>query len=757
MGLAGCESGSTVSLNDRAQSQAAANESATQAEAQGAEIAPAPGRAAGTRAEPPTARESPLPKAEIYRGTGRFTRDRAPRRDVRAGDDGYTLNFAEADIRDVVDAVLGGALGENYAVHPDVSGTITARTTRPLSRERVVPALESVLAMNGAALVRDQGVYRVVPLSEAGSAAPVVADSRRGDATFALHVIPLDHVGAEEVQGTLEQLVAPGRTLHADSERNLLLFRGPGSEARDLVDTVRIFDVDWLAGMSFALLPLEMADAEDIVDELRTVFGQDAGGPAGNVVRFLSIARMNAVLVIASRPAYLARARTWVSRLDRGMAGDQRRLFVYRVQNGRAQDLANVLGSVFDVRTVNTRRDRGGQNRGGQNRDGQVAPGRESARVTSDGDETGSQGGGGQNGGRQNGGSQDGDGLSQGDLSRLRGRPQNSAGGGLNGGGGGGFGGEGGPRIIADARNNALLILASGREYRMIESTLEKLDLVPLQVMIEATIAEISLNDALNYGVRFFFQGEESGLGSASATFSDLASGNVSSSFPGFSFLAQGADASVALNALEQVTDVNVVSSPQLMVLDNETARLNVGDQVPVATQSAVSTSDTDAPIVNSIELRDTGVILEITPRVNNSGLVVLDVLQEVSDVTATTTSDLDSPTIEQRTISTSVAVQSGETIALGGLIRDSREDSSSGIPLLMDIPVLGNLFKSRGIANDRTELLILLRPRVVRNPNEARAVTRELRQRVHGLNDLQNRIGRGREDDGAERTNATE
>ena len=216
----------------------------------------------------------------------------------------------------------------------------------------------------------------------------------------------------------------------------------------------------------------------------------------------------------------------------------------------------------------------------------------------------------------------------------------------------------------------------------------------------------------------------------------------MASSFPGFNFLVDSGDAQVVLNALSEVTDVNVISSPQLMVLDNQSARLQVGDQVPVATQSAVSTNtDTLDTVVNSIELVDTGVILEVTPRVNASGLVSLDVVQEVSDAISTTTSDIDSPTIQQRRVESTVAVQSGQTVALGGLIRERDEESVLGIPILSDIPILGNLFKTTSQLSNRTELLILITPRVVRDQAEARAVTDELRQRLTTLKSVEDFI----------------
>ena len=287
-------------------------------------------------------------------------------------------------------------------------------------------------------------------------------------------------------------------------------------------------------------------------------------------------------------------------------------------------------------------------------------------------------------------------------------------------------------RVIADERNNALVFLATAGEFRMIESTLKRLDIVPLQVMIEATIAEVGLNDTLEYGLQWFFEnGDVSGI---------FSTDNLAGAFPGFNFLVDTGSARVVLSALSDITEVNVISSPLLMVLDNQTARLQVGDQVPVlTTQSTGSGTDVVVDddvivrdVINNVEMIDTGVILEVTPRVNASGLVVMDIIQEVSDAIRTTTSDIESPTIQQRLIQSTVAVQSGATVALGGLIRDRTEESEEGLPLLSQIPILGNLFKTTSDLSTRTELLVLITPRVVRNQNEAKEVTDELRRRMH-------------------------
>ena len=296
-------------------------------------------------------------------------------------------------------------------------------------------------------------------------------------------------------------------------------------------------------------------------------------------------------------------------------------------------------------------------------------------------------------------------------------------------------------RIIADEANNALVILATPEEYRMIDAALTKLDVVPLQVLIESTIAEVELNDELEYGVQWFFQS-----GSSQFNLSEPADpGSAPRAFPdftGFSYLfASADDIRVTLNALSTLTDVNIISSPSLMVLDNQTAEIQVGDQVPIASQSAVSVVDPDAPIVNSIEYFDTGVILRVTPRVNAGGLVTMEIEQEVSDVGETLTSGIDSPTIDQRRILTTVAIQSGETVTLGGLIRDRRAELESGIPVLREIPVLGKLFGQSFESAARTELLVLITPRVVRSQLDARQVTEELRKRIRAVAPLEDKI----------------
>lgn len=657
-------------------------------------------------AEPGAGGAAALASAELYRGTGRLIEQPGLGPPVAVTQDGgVTLNFVNAEIADVVAAILGETLGVNYEIDPRVQGTVTVRTARALPRDAVLPILEEILAARGAALVGSETLYRVMPLEAAAAIglSGIRGQADRVDPGFGLFFYPLEFTSAQSMRGVLEPFVPPGRVLRADAARNLLIFTGTAVEARDLESLIAAFDIDRMAGMSFGLYPVRFADLPSLIAELDAVFGAEVDGEG--VVRFVPVERLNAVLAVTAQPDRLDDIQTWIARLDRGEEGVGRRIYVYRVQNGRADDLADVLGQVFGApRTdASTRRDR-------------LAPGLEPVELARGPESALAV-------------VTEGEAPPLGQESYAPGQPPPAtaiAGPEL---GIAVAGDTGEIRIVADPRNNALLVWSTPQEYRMILATLRELDIVPLQALIEVTIAEVTLDDNLKYGVQWFFR-----AGDTTNTFSALTSGAVAPSFPGFSYFLSGTDVQVALNALTEITDVRVISSPQILVLDNQSARLQIGDEVPIAVQSVLSIDDPAAPVVSTIEYRDTGVILEVTPRVNAGGLVVLDVMQEVSDVTETTSSTLNSPTISQRRIESTIAVQSGETIALGGLIRDTRTTIVTGIPLLANIPILGNLFKSTSDRIDRTELLVLLTPRVVRDLQDARDLTEEMRRRLPGI-----------------------
>jgi general secretion pathway protein D len=694
-----------------------------------ADAAAAPRSAPRPQRPPAEERAAPPPRPRLYPGTGVFVRaPDAPARPGAVPEGDVTLNFVDADVREVVRSVLGDVLHLNFSIDPKVQATVTVQTSRPLRREDVLPTLEEVLRASGLALTQHGDIYRVVPLDEAARGAAV--PSGRPPQSYSIQVVPLKFVSAAELQRTLDPFVPKGAAIRVDAARNMLIVSGTGADIAALGELIATFDVDFLAGMSFGIFPLQNGSAKSVATELGSILGAGSGAPLGGMLRFVPLERINSVLVISPQRAYLRQAGSWIERLDRGDE-DTPRIFEYRVQNSRAVDLARVLSQLFSsgqVRVVDTG----------------VAPGQTPVQLSSAG--FGQNGGG--NGASPSPAPPPPAGapplplplpLSQPAQDQPPPAPQTPQ----AGDGGTPSVGRGDDdlapphaRIVADEKNNTLVIYAKPRDYRMIEDALKKLDVVPLQVLIEATIAEVTLNHDLQYGVQWFLK-----AGTSSFTLSNDKTGIISSVFPGFNYVLKQSNVNVVLNALSAVTDVNVVSSPQLLVLDHHVATLQVGDQVPIPIQQAQSTLVPGAPLINTVEFRDTGVILRVSPRVNSNGLITLDIAQEVSDVTKTTTSNIDAPTIQQRRIQSTVTVQDGETVALGGLIRENRTNSRNGVPGLGSIPLLGTLFSSTDRQKDRTELLILLSPRVVHDAAEARTLTEELRGRLHALEPLAIRV----------------
>lgn len=683
------------------------------------------GAETGSRATPRAlfedeAKRNPSEKLEpfVEEGTGRLIGQPADLGgDALVLDDAgdITLNVVDADIREVVRLILEDGLNANYVIDPMVTGSTTIRTSRPVPAMEILPLLSSVLQTNGATLVEKDGLFQILPTERAnlaGGQPSTRLSLRAGRPGSGILLAPLRYADALKLAELLQPFVTNQGSVQADPDRNTLLIDGSPDQIATMSDLIDMFDVDWMAGMSFGFYPLERAAAPDLAFELDQIFGtgEEVGSPS-QPVRFVPIERLNAVMVIAKEPAFLQRAQSWIGRLDRIGEGDEEQIYVYPVQNGRAADLAAVLGELFDIRSTAV------------GPDPLLAPGLEPAELQSslldddDEQDVDSDGRGGVGERRRSGGRGsdrslspffpfspfDPRGLAEGD-------------------------GDPGTKIVADEGNNSLLIKAPPKDYRKIESALRELDSPPLQVLLEATIAEVTLRDQLRYGIQWFFD-----TGNTDLVLSGREDGSVDPFFPGFSGILSSSDVDVVIDALDSVTDINIVSSPQILVLDNQTALLEVGDEVPVVTRQAEGV-DIDDRLVSTVEQRQTGVILDVTPRVNSNGLVVLDIRQEVSDVAETTTSGIDSPTISQRRIGTTVAVDSEQTVALGGLIEEDVNQIRSGIPILMDIPYLGWLFGRTTNDTERTELLILITPKVLPDTRSAVAATDELRQRLRAV-----------------------
>jgi general secretion pathway protein D len=638
------------------------------------------------------------PKTEIFAAEAPVALPGRRGRGTNAVGD-VNLDFADADVREVARAVLGDILKVPFTVDPQLQGRVTLKTANPLRREDVVAALEASLrAVSAVVLVKD-GVYSVVPAADAQKRTPdyeVYGEQTRLPG-YGVAIVPLKYIAAAEMKKVLEPMAPAGAILNVDETRNLMFLVGTSQERDAMLNTVRVFDVDYMRGMSYALVHPEHMDAPSLAQELARIFGATRG-PSASVVRFVPLTRVNTLLVAAPSAALIKDVARWVNRLDVPPRGPGRRIYYYRLQYARAEDVARSLASVYgtavDLSTV----------------------GAEEEATSVDGFSTG------------------GDVPPPPDMNAPIAPPpavpvrQPSAASGER--------AAKGPHIAIDQANNALMIRADGTEYASIERLLREVDVAPDQVMIEVLIAEVTLNDTLKYGVEWFFK-------NADQAFNLSKTGTVAPAFPGFAFTYKVPDVDVALNALGSLTDVKVISSPKLFTLNNKPAVLQVGDQVPIITQSATGVrTATDLTVVNAVQLRDTGILLRVTPRIAKSGAVFVEVRQEVSNAIATETSGIDSPTIQQRKLATTVAVQDGASIALGGLIRDTQDYSDSGVPFLKDVPVLGKLFGTTTAKGAQTELLIFLRPRIIRNPEAAREMTDELKRGFRGLENL---LGEGR------------
>ncbi len=634
-----------------------------------------------------------------------------------------TLNFADADIRQIAATILGDGLKVTYTIDPSVHGTATIRSERALPPAELLSALQSLLAQNGATLVVRDGLYRVTVATEAGSG-PVVNRDDMGSGTA---VVTLTYASARDLAKVLEPFVGVGAKVVADPGRNVLLVSGEPTARAGLLDLVATFDTDMLRNQSFAVLPVANGDATTAAGNLAQAMGAAGEGPLAGVVRIIALKRANAVMVVAPQAHFIEDAKRIFAVADFAGAVTGRIWHVYFVQNGDVMDLERMLRRAFM-----------GEGAGGASAQGGTAPGLEPALIS------GSPfGGSGSGGGLGSGGSSGSPSPSPGGLGNEKGMPGGMPGGpeagnalpepptALSGGSepqGGGGGQEEGIRVIGNRNNSILLIYSNPREQEMVEAMLRKIDILPQQVRIDATIAEVTLNDNLKYGTQFFFQN-----GGIASTLSTATAGSIAGAFPGFVLSRALGSARFALSALQDVTNVRVLSSPQIVAVDNQPAFLQVGDTVPYVTQTSVSTQNPDAPIVSSIQYRDTGVILQVTPRVNSGGLVSMDISQEVSDVVATNTSGIDSPTFPQRRIKSRVVVEDGQTIGMAGLIRDTNSEGNAGFPVLKDIPVLGSLFGTQKNVRARTELLVMITPHIIHDQRDARALTEDLRQTLRG------------------------
>lgn len=690
------------------------------------------GQAADVAAD--AARESQgAPQAVIRRGTGTMINReaaRAPAPALHGASTGEaTFNFEGESLHAVVKAILGDMLGQNYVIAPGVQGTVTLATPKPVSPAQALNLLEMVLGWNNARMVYSGGRYNIVAADQAlaGTVAPSTAPaaSARG---FEVRVVPLQFISATEMKKVLEPYARPNAIVNVDSGRNVITLGGTRAELENYLRTVEIFDVDWLSGMSVGVFPIQSGKAEQVAADLEKVFGEESKTPSAGMFRFLPLENANAVLVITPQVRYLDQIQQWLDRID--TAGGSARLFSYELRYIKARDLAERLSEAFAS----------SGNRGGSS-PASLAPGAIPSQLGSDGDR-GMDNSSSNLGSTLGGTSGSGSGSSNGSLNLPQRQPGNVS-----------VSLEvEGDRVGVSAveETNTLLVRSTPQAWRSIREVIEKLDVMPLQVHIEAQVAEVSLDGDLKYGVNWFFDNAVAGralTGALGGVTLPAAAGGSWSSFAGaatggegLGWAFTGHNGAAVVSALDKVTDVRLLQTPSVFVRNNAEATLNVGDKVPINTTTVNTGVGTST--YSSVQYIDTGVILKVRPRVTRDGTVFLDIVQEVSSASnvpdnCNPTERNCNPRISTKKLSTEAAVQSGDTIMLAGLITDSGTDGSSGIPGLSRIPVVGALFGQKSRSSRRSEVIVLLTPSIVRNSLESRNLTDEYSKRFRAMEPL--------------------
>jgi general secretion pathway protein D len=612
-----------------------------------------------------------------------------------ANGDKFQVAFQNADINAVVRAILGDALKANYFIDPRVHGTISLSAQRPVSRSQLLWLLETALHAQGAVMAQQEGAYRIVPAANADAVGETNIGPDAGTPGFGITALPLSNISAEALGKILEGFGASPGSVKIDPTRNLLIVRGTTSERQWLIDTALAFDVDWMRNQSVGIFPVSRSAPEVIINELNQM--ADA-----SLVKFQPISRLNAVLAVSKSPEMIRQVKSWIARLDR--ANDfGPRAHVFRLKSADARKVVAVLKDIFGSGASSPL--------GGE----QVAPGGPVAIARAPGAST------------------------AGPTSQAL-RPEPGPGPSRGGEIGLGAGAEGAAaakvRITADVGSNAIVVFASEEDYKPIERTILELDHPAPEVVIEAIAAEVSLNDNLNYGVQYFL-GTNLKNGTPGAIAQLSAAPPIAPTIPGFNAIFGGLNSpTVVLNALRDVTDVKILSSPSLVVADNQPAVLQVGDQVPVTTGTATSTITTQSAIVNSVSYVDTGVILRVIPHIYRTNEVRLEIEQEVSAVEQNANATTLTPTISQQKVKSTIDVTDGQTVLLAGLISQQVSKEKSGIPGVVDVPFLGNVLSNSTNGATRKELIVFVKPQIIYNNIDAQRVARELRRRMPGFND---------------------
>lgn len=629
----------------------------------------------------------------------------APRPVDPARSSRFVLNFDNADIYEVI-RVMAEMMNINYIIDPRVKGVVNIRTSGQISQKDIFPVFQTILKMNGATAVPKGVIYEIVPFGDAKKlfARPTAGrDAGRTleEEKYTIQIITLKFIPATEVSKMIKPFLSDGADIVEYPQKNLLIVGDMASNIRKSLDIIELFDEDIFSEMRVRIYPIHNADVNEVAKEMERIFSSlevSLKSGRGVGITFTPIVRINSLLAVSSIPGIFDKVERWVKDLDRIPGeGTQLSVFVYYVQNGKAKDMADVLKQVYapvkgakpEVReraVTPTPTPAAPAPRGVRPAPTPpAAPGAPAPAV-------------------------EGGGVPEGDIN-----------------------------IVVDETTNALIIRAYHRDYKAILETIKKLDIYPKQVLIEVLLAEVTLNDDTRYGLEFSTFSDSFTRAGRSYSYTVGAGGITpqTSMVSGLRYAITSVDRlAAAISASATEDRLKVISSPHVMASNNKEARIQIGQSQPILTNTYTTTGTTSTGVVEgTIEYKDIGIILTVTPRISDGKLVTLDISIEQSTVGKTALGNLsDVPFFPKKTAKTTLSIMEKQTVVIGGLIEDRKETVKTGIPYLSKIPILGALFGYHTNTVNKTETLLFLTPHVISDLGDSNRVTDEFREKIYSI-----------------------
>ncbi len=625
----------------------------------------------------------------------------------------FVLNFDNADLYEVI-RVMADMMKINYIIDPKVRGIVNIHTSGQINTEEIFPLFQSILKLNGAAAIKKGIIYEIVPFGEAKKLyTPPTTFRESGkiqpEEKYTIQIITLKYIPVSEVSKLIKPFLSDGADIIEHPLHNILIIGDVASNVKKSLDIIELFDLDIFADKRVRIYPILNADVNEIAKEMERIFSSfevNLKSGRGVGITFTPIQRINSLLVVSSIPGIFINVEKWLKELDKIPGeGTKVSVFVYYVQNGKAKDMADVLKQVY-LPPKDLKKDV---------KEKVVTPpsppGPRGVRPTPPSSTAA---------------------PSPPIKEEAAPLPEGAA-------------PEGEINIVVDETTNALIIRALHRDYKAVLETIKKLDLYPKQVLIEVLLAEVTLDEATKYGLEFsmFKAGDYSvGMG-GTAYLGAIPSAEAFSSGIRYSIISADRLAA-AIHASATDNRLKVITSPHILASNNKEAKIQIGSSEPILTSTyttpgamtAATTSLVSTGIVEgTIEYKDIGVILSVTPRISDGKLVTLDISIEQSTVSQKDLGNLKNvPFFPKKTAKTTLSIMGGQTIVIGGLIDETKGASSSGVPFLSKIPILGALFGYKTKTVGTKETILLMTPHVITDLQESNQVTQEFREKVQTL-----------------------